>query len=136
MANQTRCAGCHLDNLESVPRAGLLTGISNVSRAGRSTPTNSSFTSGDTTNGGRPAGVRLDPVNPDGSVDLDIISKDDPALDAINGRNAVFAIFSDFSPSVDARDPTRSFDPLDGSTNRVTGNAQNFGGFVQHTRPR
>jgi hypothetical protein len=137
MANQTRCAGCHLNNLESVPRAGLLTGISNVSRAGRSTPTNFSFTSGDTTRGGRPAGVRLDPVNPDGSVDLRIISKDDPALDAINntGRNAAFTIFGDFSPSVEARDPTRSFDPLDGSLNRVTGNAQNFGGFVQHTRP-
>ena len=137
MANQTRCAGCHLNNLESVPGARLLTGISNVSRAGRSTPTNFSFTSGDTTNGGRPAGVRLDPVNPDGSVDLRIISKDDPALDAINntGRNAAFTIFGDFSPSVEARDPTRSFDPLDGSFNRVTGNAQNFGGFVQHTRP-
>jgi hypothetical protein len=81
MANQTRCAGCDLNNLESVPHAGLLTGISNVSRAGRSTPTNFSFTSGDTTNGGRPAGVRLDPVNPDGSVDLDIISKDDPTLE-------------------------------------------------------
>jgi hypothetical protein len=116
MANQTRSAGCHLNNLESIPRAGLLTGISNVSRAGRSTPTNFSFTSGDTTRGGRPAGIRLDQVNPDGSVDLKIISDDDPALDAINntGRNAAFTIFGDFSPSVEARDPTRSFDPLDG----------------------
>jgi hypothetical protein len=52
-ANQTRCAGCHLNNLESVPGAGLLMGTSNVSRAGRSTPTNFSFTSGDTANGGR-----------------------------------------------------------------------------------
>jgi mono/diheme cytochrome c family protein len=137
MANQTRCAGCHLNNLESVPGARLLTGISNVSRAGRSTPTNFSFTSGDTTNGGSPAGERLDPVNPDGSMDLSIISKTDPALDAINntGRNAAFTIFGDFSPSVDAVDPTLSFDPLDGSTNRITGNTQNFGGFVQHTRP-
>lgn len=137
MANQTRCAGCHLNNLESVRGEGLLRGISNVSRAGRSTPTNFSFTSGDTTNGGRPAGVRLDPVNPDGSVDLNIISKADPALDAINdtGRNAAFTIFGDFSPVIEAIDPTRSFDPLNGSTNRVTGNAQNFGGFVQHTRP-
>ncbi|MDF5732576.1 MAG: hypothetical protein PUP92_32425 [Rhizonema sp. PD38] len=71
IANQTRCAGCHLNSLESVPGAGLLTGVSNVSRAGRSTPTNFSFTSGDTTNGGRAAGARLDPVNPDGSVDAD-----------------------------------------------------------------
>lgn len=137
MANQTRCAGCHLNNLESVPGVGLLTGISNVSRAGRSTPTNFSFTSGDTTNGGRPAGVRLDPVNLDGSVDENIISKADPALDAVNntGRTAAFTIFGDFSPSVEADDPTRSYDPLDGSTNRVTGNAQDFGGFVQHVRP-
>jgi mono/diheme cytochrome c family protein len=137
MANQTRCAGCHLNNLESAPGAGLLTGISNVSRAGRSTPTNFSFTSGDTVNGGRPAGIRLDPVNPDGSVNLGILSKTDPALDALNstGRTAAFTIFGDFSPATDAVDPTRSYDPLDGSTNRVTGNAQNFGGFVQHTRP-
>lgn len=137
MANQTRCAGCHLNNIESVPGMGLLTGTSNVSRAGRSTPTNFSFTSGDTTNGGRPAGARLDPVNPDGSVNSDIVSQADPALDAVNntGRTAAFTIFGDFSPSVEAVDPTRSYDPLDGSTNRVTGNAQNFGGFVQHTRP-
>lgn len=137
MANQTRCAGCHLNNLESVPGLGLLTGISNVSRAGRSTPTNFSYTSGDTNKGGRPAGVRLDPVNPDGSVNLNIVSKSDPALDAVNntGRTAAFTIFGDFSPSVEAVDPTKSYDPLDGSKNRVTGNAQNFGGFVQHTRP-
>jgi Di-haem oxidoreductase, putative peroxidase len=137
MANQTRCAGCHLNNLESVPDVDLLTGISNVSRAGRSTPTNFSFTSGDTRNGGKPAGVRLDPVNPDGSVDLNIVSKADPALDASNntGRTAAFTIFGDFSPSQEEKDPTISYDPLDGSTNRVTGNAQNFGGFVQHTRP-
>ncbi len=137
-ANQTRCAGCHLNNLESVPGVGLLTGTSNVSRAGRTTPTNFSFTSGDTTEGGRPAGVRLDPVNPDGSVDLSIISQLDPAvLDAVNntGRTAAFTIFGDFSPSEEAMNPTRSYDPLDGSTNRVTGNAQNFGGFVQHVRP-
>jgi len=38
IANQARCAGCHLNNLESVPGVGLLTGTSNVSRAGRSTP--------------------------------------------------------------------------------------------------
>jgi hypothetical protein len=83
------------------------------------------------------AGSRLDPVNPDGSVDFNIVSTADPALDAINntGRTAAFTIFGDFSPLVDLSDPTSSFDPLDGSTNRVTGNAQNFGGFVQHTRP-
>ena len=137
MANQTRCAGCHLNNLESVRGENLLRGTSNVSRAGRSTPTNFSFTSGDTKNGGRAAGVRLDPVNPDGSVNLDIISRADSALDAINntGRSAAFTIFGDFSPSIEAIDPAQSFDPLDGSTNRITGNAQNFGGFVQHTRP-
>ncbi|WP_375477179.1 di-heme oxidoredictase family protein [uncultured Nostoc sp.] len=137
MANQTRCAGCHLNNLESVPGLGLLTGISNVSRAGRSTPTNFSYTSGDTKNGGRPAGVRLDPVNPDGYVNSNIINNADPALDAIDntGRTAAFTIFGDFSPSVEAVDPTKSYDPLDGSKNPITGNAQNFGGFVQHVRP-
>jgi len=138
IANQARCAGCHLNNLESVPGVGLLTGTSNVSRAGRSTPTNFSFTSGDTTNGGRPAGVRLDPVNPDGSVDLSII-QNDPALDAVNntGRTAAFTIFGDFSPSEDAIDPTKSYDPLDGVANssNFTTSSQNFGGFVQHTRP-
>jgi Di-haem oxidoreductase, putative peroxidase len=137
MANQARCAGCHLNNFESVPGVGLLTGTSNVSRAGRATPTNFSFTSGDTTNGGRPAGVRLDPLNPDGTLNENIISRADPGLDATNntGITAAFTIFGDFSPSVEAVDPTKSFDPLDGSTNRVTGTAQNFGGFVQHTRP-
>jgi Di-haem oxidoreductase, putative peroxidase len=137
MANQTRCAGCHLNNLESVPGVGLLTGISNVSRAGRSTPTNFSVTSGDTTNGGKPAGIRLDPVNPDGSVNSNILTKSDPALDAINntGRTAAFTIFGDFSPSAEAANPNTSYDPLNGSKNSVTGNAQNFGGFVQHTRP-
>jgi Di-haem oxidoreductase, putative peroxidase len=137
MANQTRCAGCHLNNFESVPGAGLLTGTSNVSRAGRSTPTNFSFTSGDTTNGGRAAGVRLDPLNPDGTLNENIISSADPGLDATNntGITAAFTIFGDFSPSVEATDPTQSFDPLDGTINRITGNAQNFGGFVQHTRP-
>ncbi|MDF5721670.1 MAG: hypothetical protein PUP91_14565 [Rhizonema sp. PD37] len=137
IANQTRCAGCHLNSLESVSGAGLLTGVSNVSRAGRSTPTNFSFTSGDTTNGGRAAGDRLDPVNPDGSVDLSIVSQADPSLDAVNntGRTGAFTIFGDFSPSEEAVDITRSYDPLDGSTNRITGNVQQFGGFVQHTRP-
>ncbi|GAX40991.1 hypothetical protein NIES4075_19590 [Tolypothrix sp. NIES-4075] len=135
IANQTRCAGCHLNNLESVPGVGLLTGTSNVSRASRSTPTNFSFTSGDTTNGGRPAGVRLDPVNPDGSVDLNIVSlsqvKSD--LDAVNntGRTAAFTIFGDFSPSAEAVNPNTSYDPLDG----IALSRQQFGGFVQHTRP-
>jgi CxxC motif-containing protein (DUF1111 family) len=136
MANQARCAGCHLNNLESVLGIGLLKGSSNVSRAGRSTPTNFSFTSGDTTNGGRPAGARLDPVDPDGSVHLNIVSKADPSLDAINntGRTGAFTIFGDFSPSAEAVDPTTSFAPLD-NVSTVGGVLQNFGGFVQHTRP-
>ena len=134
-ANQTRCAGCHLNNLESVPGVGLLTGTSNVSRASRSTPTNFSYTSGNTTDGGRPAGVRLDPVSPDGSVDLNIISPSqvESDLDAVNntGRTAAFTIFGDFSPSAEAVDPRTSYDPLDG----VALSRQQFGGFVQHTRP-
>ncbi len=44
-------------------------------------------------------------------------NKTDPALDAVNntGRTAAFTIFGDFSPSVEAVDPTKSYDPLDGS---------------------
>lgn len=110
MANQTSCLGCHLNSAEVVPHHDLVTTVSQVSRASRSTPTNFNFTSLDpTTGGGRPA----------------------DHLDAINdtGLTAAFTIFGDYSPATDV------FDPLDGSVNPVTGFAQQFGGFVQHTRP-
>ncbi|MBE9005036.1 hypothetical protein IQ259_08285 [Fortiea sp. LEGE XX443] len=136
MAMQTRCAGCHLNSVESVPNEGLLTGISNVSRAGRTVPTNFSFTSGDTrVNGGRAPGMRLDPVEPDGTVDLNRLSlRTNPELnelDGVNstGRTAAFTVMGDFSPS------TNYFDALNNVVNPISGIAQNFGGFLQHVRP-
>jgi hypothetical protein len=111
VANQPFCQGCHLSSNEAIRGAGLVVNsVSNVSRAARATPTNFGFTSLDpATGGGRPA----------------------DHLDAITdtGQTAAFTIFGDYSPSTDV------FDPLDGSTNPVTGFAQQFGGFVQHTRP-
>lgn len=110
MANQTFCLGCHLSSAETVPQYDLVTTVSQVSRASRSTPTNFKYTSLDpTTGGGRPA----------------------DHLDAIHdtGQTAAFTVFGDYSPAADV------FDPLDGAANPVTGFAQQFGGFVQHTRP-
>lgn len=129
---QTRCAGCHLNNIEAVPNEGLLTGTSNVSRAGRTTPTNFSFVSGDTQRGGRAPGSRLDPVEPDASVDLGRLSiASSGELDAVNntGRTAAFTVFGDYSASANV------FDPLNGNINRITGFGQNYSGFLQHVRP-
>ncbi|MBD0301343.1 MAG: hypothetical protein ICV85_03930, partial [Tolypothrix sp. T3-bin4] len=137
VAMQTRCAGCHLNNIETVPNEGLLTGTSNVSRAGRTTPTNFSFTSGDTTNGGRAPGRRLDPVSPDGSVDLSRLSLNTSGeLDAVNntGRTAAFTVFGNFHPEREKVDFLTSFDPLTNVANFL-GITQNFGGFLQHVRP-
>ncbi|MBE9205344.1 hypothetical protein IQ244_02120 [Nostoc sp. LEGE 06077] len=134
MAMQTRCAGCHLNNLESVPNEGLLTGTSTVSRANRSTTTNFSFVSGDTqVNGGRAPGRRLDPVNPDGTADLNrrslATNPELRELDAINstGRTAAFTVFGDFNASAS---PV-IFDALNASSP----SGQDFGGFLQHVRP-
>lgn len=138
VAMQTRCAGCHLSNLETVPNEGLLTGTSNVSRAGRTTLTNFSFTSGDTqVNGGRAPGRRLDPVAPDGSVDFGRLSLNTDGqreLDAVNftGRTAAFTVMGDFSRS------RNFFDPLSGAPRTFLADIsvpQNFGGFLQHVRP-
>jgi Di-haem oxidoreductase, putative peroxidase len=138
VAMQTRCAGCHLNNLETVPNEGLLTGTSNVSRAGRTTQTNFSFTSGDTqVNGGRAPGRRLDPVAPDASVDLNrlsLVTDGEGELDAVNstGRTAAFTVMGDFSQS------RNFFDPLSGAAGTFLADIsvpQNFGGFLQHVRP-
>ena len=138
--NQPACLGCHLNAAEAVRSPGLLQGqvnqaclltlsnctnaanVSNVTRAGRSTPTNFEYTSLDPTTGGG--------VAPDN-------------FDALNntGRTAAFTTFGDFDPNhADASsnpDGIGFFDPLDGETaNIVTGlTAQPFGGFVQHHRP-
>ncbi len=129
--NQAFCLGCHLNTAEAVRSAGLLspkscisgsTCVSQVARAGRSTPTNFEFTSLDPATGGGRAADNLDALND-------------------TGRTAAFTLFGDFDPShADAPgNPTGIgfFDPLDGTTtNIVTGEgSQPFGGQVQHTRP-
>jgi hypothetical protein len=132
--NQPACIGCHLNAAEAVQSKGLLQGqgclagsarctnVSNVTRAGRATPTNFAFTSLDpATGGGRP---------PD-------------HLDALfnTGKTAAFTTFGDFAPNhADAAsNPTGLgfYDPLDGLTaNLVTGQTSPpFGGLVQHVRP-
>jgi hypothetical protein len=93
----------------------------NVTRAGRSTPTNFEFTSLDPATGGD--------VAPDN-------------LDALNntGKTAAFTNFSDFSPVLlDTAPGSIGFlDPLDGVSHSSTTSSfisQDFGGFVQHHRP-
>jgi hypothetical protein len=131
--NQPACIGCHLNAAEAVNSPGLLHGqnclsgssncsnVSNVTRAGRSTPTNFEFTSLDPATGGG--------VAPD-------------TLDAINntGRTAAFTNFGDFSPELldTAPGSVGAFDPLDGAAHTFTTlsfTSQPFGGFVQHHRP-
>jgi hypothetical protein len=122
VANQPFCQGCHLNSNEAIPDAGLVVDqVSNASRAARATPTNFRFTSGNPTTGGRPA----------------------DHLDADNdtGRTEAFTVFGDYSPATNIFDPldgatsTIVFDPLTGSTDTVPISGQQFGGFVQHTRP-
>lgn len=118
MANQPFCLGCHMSTAQQISSPGVLsasscvpgsTCVSLVSRAARATPTNFEFTKGDTVMGGRAA----------------------DHLDALfdTGMTAAFTLFVDFSPSHNLQDP------LDGTMNSVTGFSQQFGGFVQHTRP-
>jgi CxxC motif-containing protein (DUF1111 family) len=84
IANQQMCLGCHLNSAEAFRIDGkgnrIVTTVSQVSRAARTTPTNFDFTSFDPATGGGRA--------PDND-------------DAINntGRTAAFTIFGDFSPS-------------------------------------
>jgi hypothetical protein len=127
--NQPFCLGCHENSAEAVRSPGLLgpkcpngsTCVSNVTRAGRSTPTNFEFTSLDPATGGG--------VAPDN-------------LDALNntGKTAAFTNFSDFSPVLlDTAPGSIGFlDPLDGVSHSSTTSSfisQPFGGFVQHHRP-
>ena len=78
VANQKFCLGCHRSSDEAV--APLVTSISHVSRAGRSTATNFVVTAFNPATGG---GVAAD--------------SDDPLRGP--GRTAAFTIFGDFSPS-------------------------------------
>jgi Di-haem oxidoreductase, putative peroxidase len=94
IANQQMCLGCHLNSAEAFRKDingnRLVTTVSHVSRAGRSTPTNFDFTSFDPATGGGRA--------PDNN-------------DAINntGRTAAFTLFGDFSPSTNTFDGLTQF---------------------------
>jgi len=133
--NQPACVGCHLNAAEAVKSKRLLQGqgcqtpsvsctnVSNVTRAGRSTPTNFEFTSLNPQTGGGRA--------PDN-------------LDAFfnTGKTAAFTTFGNFTTSLTDTAPGSIgfFDPLDGATHPVIGTttpwqSQPFGGFVQHVRP-
>ena len=131
--NQPACIGCHLNADEAVSSPSLLQGqnclspssscsnVSNVTRAGRSTPTNFEITSLDPGTGGG--------VAPDN-------------FDALHntGRTAAFTTFGDFSSVLldTAPGSVGAFDPLDGAEHSFTTlsfTSQPFGGFVQHHRP-
>jgi hypothetical protein len=140
--NQPACLGCHLNTADAVSSTGLLQGlncnrtppslsstcsnVSNVTRAGRSTPTNFEVTS-------------LNPATGGGIAPNILVTPE--TLDINPGKTAAFTTFGDFDPdhADAASNPTGVgfFDPLDGATaNIVTGKtAQPFGGFVQHHRP-
>jgi hypothetical protein len=152
--NQPTCMGCHLNAADAISSPGLLRGlncnqtppsvsstcsnVSNVTRAGRSTPTNFEVTS-------------LNPAT-GGGVAPDILVTPD-TLDVNPGKTAAFTTFGNFDPCPTvtnaltglpggcdaASNPTGIgfFDPLDGATANILTNetAQPFGGFVQHHRP-
>ena len=87
-ANQPMCLGCHLSSQDALPvdenGNRIVTTVSHVSRAGRSTATNFDFTA-----------LVLDPADPDFGG-----GRAPDNLDAITGteRTAAFTIFGDFSP--------------------------------------
>ncbi|MDQ2804359.1 MAG: hypothetical protein M3Y41_17380 [Pseudomonadota bacterium] len=91
IANQPMCLGCHLSSADALKQDErgnrLVTSVSPVSRAARSTPTNFDFVGFDpATGGGQPAD------------NLDAITN--------TGLTAAFTVFGDFSPS------TKTFDGL------------------------
>lgn len=119
-ANQPMCLGCHLSSAEAleVDENGnrIVTTVSQLSRAGRTTPTNFDFTA-----------LVLDPDDPDfgggrapGDPLGDILGNVMEPIDAITGTGgtAAFTIFGNFSPS----------------SGEFNGLAP-FAGFVQHVRP-
>jgi Di-haem oxidoreductase, putative peroxidase len=91
IANQQMCLGCHMNSDEVLERdaAGnrLLTKVSQVSRAGRATPTNFDFVGFDPITGGGRAADHLNALTD-------------------TGKTAAFTVFGDFSPS------TQMFDGL------------------------
>jgi len=93
IANQPFCLGCHMNSAETVPTAGptaLVTTSSQVSRGGRTTPTNFNFVGFNmATGGGRPA----DSIN---------------ALSG-TGRTAAFTVFADIQPATGTIDGLTAF---------------------------
>jgi hypothetical protein len=152
--NQRACLGCHLNAADAVSSPGLLQGlncnrtppsvsstcsnVSNVTRAGRSTPTNFEITS-------------LNPATGGGAAPDILVTPD--TFDVDPGKTAAFTTFGDFDPCPmvtnaltglpggcdAASNPTGIgfFDPLDGATENILTNktAQPFGGLVQHHWP-
>ncbi len=94
IANQQFCLGCHMSSAQALRRDRngnrLVTTVSQVSRAARSTPTNFDF-------------VGFDPLTGGG------MSADN--IDAITdtGLTAAFTVFGDFSPSQNHYDPLTQF---------------------------
>ncbi len=138
MNNQPFCQGCHQNAQDAVRSPGLLgpkcingSGCaSQVTRAGRSTPTNFQVTS-------------LDPFEDTGGG----LPPDKANAIFKTGKTAAFTTFGDFSASLQdltslngvPLDTIGFFDPLDGNTHNLTNGtsprSQPFGGFVQHVRP-
>jgi hypothetical protein len=135
--NQPACIGCHLNAAEAIISTGLLQGQgcttagstctneSNVTRAGRSTPTNFEVTSLNKSTGGGNAPDNLDAL-------------------LNTGKTAAFTTFGNFTTSLTdtAKGSIGCFDPLDGLPHSCLKGStpqplmvQAFGGFVQHVRP-
>jgi CxxC motif-containing protein (DUF1111 family) len=87
VANQKFCLGCHMNSAESVSGSGLVTQVSQVSRAARATTTNFEITAFNRLTGGGVAPDDFDPIHGP-------------------GHTAAFTVFGDFSPS------TQKFDEL------------------------
>ncbi|MGD0109196.1 MAG: hypothetical protein ABSC06_34940 [Rhodopila sp.] len=93
IANQTFCLGCHENSLESVKERGhgqLVTTVSQVSRAARTTPTNFAFVGFDPATGGGQPADNIDPLKN-------------------TGKTAAFTVFDDFNPATGTFDFLTSF---------------------------
>ena len=89
VANQQYCLGCHMNSPELSAFPDLVTAVSQVSRAARSSPTNFNFTAFDSsTGGGRPA------------------DHDDAITNT--GKTAAFTLFGDYNPMTNVFDPLES----------------------------
>jgi hypothetical protein len=87
VANQQYCLGCHMNSPELSAFPDLVTAVSQVSRAARSSPTNFNFTAFDPTTGGGRAADHEDAITN-------------------TGKTAAFTLFGDYNPV------TNKFDAL------------------------